>query len=204
MTCIQIHDRFNLVDVNQNSMYKSILIEYIKKNLSESNHRLINNYSSFDFDLYTKIFAIFELDNLVSFSCIQQFPSNQWRIATRLWTDPKYRSYNMLPSSWNGKYLMPAQIKWIEDQCWTTPFVFWSREPPIKNLPWTLQKVNKLPETVNQHTVLEGFYNTGKNYFYTKNIKSCWQKIIYVQSYKFSNTCKLPHMSDDDYEQHFK
>lgn len=204
MADIQIEDRFKLVDVNQSSIYKSILIEYINHNVSKNSHRLINNYNSFDFDSYIKVFAIFEFESLVSFSCIQEFSNNQWRIATRLWTDPKYRSCNMLPSSWNGKYLMPAQIKWIENQNWTNPFVFWSREPPISNLPWTLKKVNRLTETLNQHVVLEGFYNTGKNFFYTKDIKSCWQKIIYVQSDKFSNSCKLPHMSDDNYEQHFK
>jgi len=204
MKIIQKFDKFKLIEVLPDSIEASIIYEHFSNMPKEHHHRLFENYKTLDLSQYEKVFAIFDSDELVSFSCIQQFPQNHWRIATRLWTAPKYRSSNILPSSWNGKYLMPTQVKWIEDRGWSRPFVFWSREPPITNLSWTLKKVNRLPETVYNHVLLDGYYNTGKKYEYTKNIKNCWQKIICVRSPNFSTTCELPHITGDEYEQFFK
>ena len=190
---------YRIVEVCPQSREASLIYDHFTTQHDDDDHRLMENYRTLDLSRYETTFAVFNDDELVSFSCIQRYPQGQWRISSRLWTARRYRSTGMLPSSWNGKYLMPIQIKWLEAKGLTTPFVFWSREHPIKNLPWTLKKVNNLTETTHKHVMLPGYYNTGLRPRYTLDIKSCWQKIIYVSSEVFRDRCMLPHISEEEY-----
>lgn len=195
---------YRIVEVLPSSQEASIIYDHFATIMHGSDdHRLTQNYTELDLSSYETTFGIFNGDELVSFSCIQRYPQGQWRISSRLWTTKDYRSRGMIPSSWNGKYLMPAQIRWIESKNLTTPFVFWSRDYPIKNLPWTLKKVNALQETKYKHMMLPGYYNTGRKTRYTLGIKSCWQKIIYVSSMAFRERCMLPYISEDEYDKRF-